>query len=65
MPSLYVQGITCENCRKKLTRAMMAVPGVESVTVDIEASTVSWTEKATVNLEILKEAIDDAGFDVV
>ncbi len=65
MPSLYVQGITCENCRKTLTKALMAVPGVQSVSVDIEASTVSWTEKSRVNIEILKEAIDDAGFDVL
>lgn len=65
MPSLYVQGMSCENCKKTISKAMLAVPGVESVTVDLESSTVNWTEKATVNLEILKEAIDDAGFDVV
>lgn len=65
MPSLYVQGITCDNCKKKLIKALMAVPGVESVSVDIDSSTVTWTEKARVNLEILKEAIDDAGFDVL
>lgn len=62
---LPVQGMTCHSCVRAITNALSLLPGVDSVTVDLEK------ECATINYDSqvlgyvdLKNGIEDCGFDV-
>ena len=62
MTSVYsVPGMTCQHCVSSVTTEVSAVPGVESVDVDLEAKTVTVVggEDAAI-----RAAIDEAGYEI-
>ena len=62
MTTVYaVTGMNCQSCVKSVTTEVSAVPGVESVEVDLTAKTVTVIggDDAAV-----REAIDEAGYEI-
>jgi copper chaperone CopZ len=61
--ALYiVPGMTCSHCDAAVTEELLALPGVESVRVDLE------TKRVEVHGEVLddaaiRSAIEEAGYD--
>ena len=63
---LNVEGMMCGNCEARLTRVLKAVEGVEAVVASHQEGNVVIDFDATkVDESVLKEAIEDAGFDLV
>jgi copper chaperone len=60
MTRLDVQGMTCSHCSAAVKRALEAVPGVESATVDLDAGHASVTGSAPV--DALIAAVVDEGY---
>ncbi len=63
MPSITVNGMSCEHCRKSVKEAIAAVPGVESVEVSLAEKKATWTEKSPVNIDAVRKAVSAVGFD--
>lgn len=64
--TLNVNGMSCEHCVKAVKGAVGTLNGVDSVDVDLKGNKVTVgfdPEKATV--AIIKDAIEDQGYDVV
>ena len=62
MTSVYsVPGMTCQHCVSSVTTEVSAVPGVESVDVDLEAKTVTVVGGADA---AIRAAIDEAGYEI-
>lgn len=63
--NIMIEGMSCMHCVGRVKNALEEMEGVKEVTVDLEG------KSATINLEkdieddILKEKIEDAGYDVV
>ncbi|UZP67442.1 cation transporter [Desulfovibrio mangrovi] len=64
MPSIKVQGMTCNHCKASVTEAVSKVPGVASVNVDLLKGEATWTENAPVDVNAIRAAIENIGFDV-
>jgi copper chaperone len=58
-----VPGMTCEHCRTAISKEVAAVPGVDSVDVDLTAKIVT-VRGAGISDAAVREAIDEAGYDV-
>lgn len=64
MLSTYsVPGISCGHCRTAITSEVTTVAGVSAVDVDLDAKTVS-VNGAGFNDAAVRDAIDDAGYDI-
>lgn len=61
--TLKIEGMMCKHCQARVEKALKAVPGAETVTVDLEAKTAEVT--GTAALEALKQAVIDAGYQVI
>jgi Cu+-exporting ATPase len=61
---LLVGGMTCQNCARRVTDAIQAVPGVESASVILEGghATVRWKADAPENVPAVLSAIAAAGY---
>ena len=61
---LQVTGMTCNNCARKVTEAAQNVPGVHSVSVDIETAhaSVRWNSEAGKNVSAVLSTISQAGY---
>ncbi len=60
---IYVEGMMCPHCKARVEKACKAVPGSVDAVVDLQAKNVTVTGSADV--EALKKAIVDAGYEVV
>jgi len=59
---LTVSGMTCGNCARHVTEALRSVPGVDSVTVSLEAGRASVRWRETGNPDAVIAAVEKAGF---
>ena len=61
---IHVEGMTCQSCEKNIETMMKTKPGVNDIRVSLEdrEAFIIYDPKAT-NLELLKDQIDDMGFD--
>lgn len=63
---IRVDGMSCQHCVKAVSGAVNALPGIESVEVDLAAKTVAVAhDAAKSSLKTIKAVIEDQGYDVV
>ena len=60
---IKVEGMMCPHCKARVESVCKAVPGAKDAVVDLQAKNVTVTGQA--DLEALKKAITDAGYEVV
>ncbi|MBO1579912.1 MULTISPECIES: copper chaperone CopZ [Bacillus] len=64
--TLNVQGMTCNHCKMAVTNALQELAGVKNVEVELQAGTVAVEyDEAKVNVEQLKDVIEEQGYDIV
>ena len=64
MPTIKVNGMTCQHCVMAVTKALEAVEGIANVKVDLEAGTATYDEAEPVDVEVIRRAIEDAGYQL-
>ena len=63
-----VTGMTCSHCVASVTEELTAIPGVSEVRVDLvpeQVSAVTVDSEAPLELEAVRAAIDEAGYELV
>jgi copper chaperone len=64
MPTIKVNGMTCQHCVAAVTKALESIDGIANVKVDLEAGTATYDEVTTVDAEAIRRAIEDAGYEL-
>lgn len=63
--TLNVQGMTCGHCKKSVTGALKELTGVSEVEVNLDSGKVDVAYDAEqVNLNQMKEAVEEQGYDI-
>ena len=63
--TLSVPDIHCDNCKSSIEGALGGLEGVASAEVSVEAKTVTVSyDEGAVGMDVIKETIEDQGFDV-
>ncbi len=62
---LTVNGMQCEHCKASVEKALSQVEGVSSAKVDLNKKTATVVLGGSVSDEALKNAVAQAGFEVV
>jgi copper chaperone len=61
-----VKGMSCNHCVNAVESAVKELKGIESVSVDLKSNKVSVAfDDSMVKLNQVKEAIEEAGYDVI
>lgn len=64
--TLNVEGMSCMHCVNAVKSSVGSLPGISKVDVDLEGKKVAVAFDADkVNIEKIKEKIEDAGYEVV
>lgn len=61
---LRIEGMSCTHCQARVEKALNDIKGVKA-SVDLESKTASIQHEESVKLERLKQAVTDAGYEVV
>lgn len=62
---IQVEGMSCNHCVNSVEGALKKVPGVVSAKVNLKDKNVTVEHEDGVDVDTLKEAIEDQGYDVV
>ncbi len=63
---LTVEGMSCNHCVNSIKKAVGSLQGVDNVDVDLESKKVTVEyDSSKLNVEAIKDAIEDQGYDVV
>ena len=63
--TIFINGMSCGHCSKRVEDALKSVNGVKSVKVSLEEKKAYVILKNDVDNEILKNAVEEVGFEVV
>ena len=63
MTTIKVKGMSCEHCRRAVTEALSAVPGINEVQVSLEKGEASFAMTDEALLAQAKQAVRDAGYE--
>lgn len=61
---IKVEGMVCGGCENRVQNALKTIEGVENVVANHTNGTVKITSKDEVEVETMKEKIEDIGFEV-
>jgi len=60
-----VTGMTCSHCVRAVTEEVGGVAGVNDVTVDLDAGAVTVSADGDLDDAAVREAVEEAGYEVV
>ncbi|MBE1490585.1 heavy-metal-associated domain-containing protein [Plantactinospora soyae] len=60
-----VKGMTCSHCVDAVSTEVRAIPGVSEVTVDLASGQVTVSSAEPLDVQVLRNAVDEAGYEVV
>lgn len=63
MKKITIEGMSCGHCKARVEKALSELDGISSAVVDLESKTA--TIEGDASDEVLRETIDDAGYDVI
>ena len=61
---LNVGGMTCKHCEASVTGAVCAIPGVSKASADLRKKTVTAEHDESVDADMIKSAIVNAGYEI-
>lgn len=61
---IKVEGMVCGGCENRVQNALKTIEGVEEVVANHETGIVKVTAKDEVDEKVMKEKIEDIGFEV-
>ncbi len=62
--NIKVEGMVCNGCENRVQNAVKQIDGVENVVADYKTGTATITLSKDVRKEVIKEKIEDIGFEV-
>jgi copper ion binding protein len=62
--TINVTGMTCQNCVRHVSQALGALPGVRSVSVDLQSASAQLESDREIPLTELRAALDEAGYEL-
>lgn len=62
---IKVKGMVCGGCEKRVINAVSSIEGVENVIANHETGKVDIVYKESVDVQSIKDKIEDIGFEVV
>jgi len=64
MKTIKIKGMTCNHCVMAVTKTLEKIDGVKNVKVDLQKGEATFDEAKPVDIEIVKERIRKAGYDI-
>ncbi len=64
MAVIKIEGMTCQHCVMAVEKALNAIDGVGSVEVSLEKNEASFDEEKPIDMDVVKEKIEKAGYKI-
>ena len=65
MTKIKIKGMSCNHCVMAVNKALKEIEGIKDVKVDLEKGEATFEEAKPVDMNIVRERIKKAGYEVV
>lgn len=65
METLRIKGMSCGHCVKAVEKALGEVPGVQKVEVDLASGTATVNASGPLDMTLVRQKIEKAGYELV
>jgi copper chaperone len=65
MTTIKIKGMSCNHCVMAVNKALNEIEGIKDVKVNLEKGEATFEEAKTVDMNIVRERIKKAGYEVV
>jgi copper chaperone len=65
MTTVKIKGMSCQHCVMAVTKALKDLEGLQDLSVDLGKAEARFNESKPVDMELVKERIKKAGYEVV
>ena len=65
MTTIKIKGMSCNHCVMAVNKALNEIEGIKDVKVDLQKGEATFEEAKTVDMNIVRERIKKAGYEVV
>lgn len=65
MTTIKIKGMSCNHCVVAVDKALNEIEGIKDVKVDLQKGEATFEEAKTVDMNIVRERIKKAGYEVV
>ena len=62
--TIKIKGMTCNHCVMAVTKTLKEIDGITNVKVDLQKAEATFDEARAVDMEVVKERIRKAGYDI-
>lgn len=62
---IKIGGMSCGHCSARVEKALLALPGVESVKVNLGTGEAEISFKSAIDDDALKNTVEDTGFEYI
>jgi len=64
MTTIKIKGMSCQHCVMAVTKALTKLEGLKNVQVSLEKGEATFEEEKPVAANLIREAVEKAGYDV-
>jgi copper chaperone len=64
MATIKIKGMSCNHCVMAVTKALKEIDGIKNVSVDLKGGIATFDQEERVDMDVVRERIRKAGFDV-
>ena len=65
MTTIKIKGMSCNHCVVAVDKALNEIEGIKDVKVDLQKSEATFEEAKPIDMNIVRELIKKAGYEVV
>lgn len=65
MTTIKIKGMSCNHCVVAVDKALNEIEGIKDVKVDLQKSEATFEEAKPIDMNIVRERIKKAGYEVV
>ena len=62
--TIRIKGMSCGHCAQAVTKALEELDGMMDVRVDLDAGTADYEESKPVDPELIRKAVEKAGYQL-
>lgn len=64
MTTIKIKGMSCDHCVRAVSRVLDSIEGINNVKVDLAKGAATFIEEKPVDVNMIKEQIKKAGYEV-
>jgi copper chaperone len=64
MTTIKIKGMSCDHCVRSVSKVLNSIEGIKNVKVDLAKGEATFIEEKPVDVNMIKEQIKKAGYEV-